>query len=123
MHVIKSCVDATHGLHPNMRSHTRQMVSLGSKGRGVVYSGSSKHIIHTKSSMETELVGASDALPQVLWAQSFIELQGYNIKYNNFNQDNHTTMLLDNNGRGSRSKLTRQINILYFFITDRIKKG
>ena len=32
-------------------------------------------------------------------------------------------MLLDNNGRVSSSKLTRHINIPYFFITDRIKKG
>ncbi len=30
-------------------------------------------------------------------------------------------MLLEKNGRGSSSKRTRHINILYFFVTDRIK--
>ena len=71
-----------------MRGHTGQMMSLGSKGLGAVYSGSSKQKINTKSSTETELVGASDALPQVLWKHYFIEHQVYNIKYNEFNQEN-----------------------------------
>ena len=31
-------------------------------------------------------------------------------------------ILLENNGRGSRSKSTKHINVHYFFITERIKK-
>ena len=58
-----------------------------------------------------------------LWTQYFIEHKGYNIKYNEFNQDNHSTILLENNGIVYSSKRTRHINIHYFFITDRIKKG
>ena len=86
MHVMKWWVDAAHILHPDMRGHTGQIMSLGSEGQGLVYSGSSKQKINTKISTETELVGASDALPQVLWIQYFIEHQGYNIKDNEFNQ-------------------------------------
>ena len=36
-------------------------------------------------------------------------------------QDNQSAILLDNNGKKSRSKRTRHINIRYYFITYRIK--
>ena len=38
-------------------------------------------------------------------------------------QDNQSAILLKNNGRSSSSRRTKNINIRYFFITDRIKKG
>ena len=79
--------------------------------------------INTKSSTESELLGTSDALPQVLWTWYFIEYQGYNIKDNELNQENQSIILLENNGKGSSSKFIRHINIRYLFITDRIKRG
>ena len=39
------------------------------------------------------------------------------------NQDNQSTMKLENNGNMSSGKRTRHINIRYFFITDNIKNG
>ena len=38
-------------------------------------------------------------------------------------QDNQSAILLENNGRASSSRRTKNLNIRYFFITDRIKKG
>ena len=38
-------------------------------------------------------------------------------------QDNQLAILLNNNGRASSSIWTKHLNIRYFFITDRIKKG
>ena len=38
-------------------------------------------------------------------------------------QDNKSAILLENNGRASSSKKTKNLNIRYFFITDRIKTG
>ena len=38
-------------------------------------------------------------------------------------QDNQSAILLENNGRASSSRRTKHLNISYFFITDRIKKG
>ena len=38
-------------------------------------------------------------------------------------QDNQSAILLEKNGRASSSKKTKHLNIRYFFITDRIKKG
>ena len=38
-------------------------------------------------------------------------------------QDNQSAILLENNGRASISRRTKHLNIRYFSITDRIKKG
>ena len=38
-------------------------------------------------------------------------------------QDNQSAILLKNNGRASSSRRIKHLNITYFFITDRIKKG
>ena len=38
-------------------------------------------------------------------------------------QDNKSSILLKTNGKASRGKRTKHINIRYFFITNRVKKG
>jgi hypothetical protein len=48
--------------------------------------------------------------------------QGYGVKDNVLFQDNKSSILLEKNGKASSSKLTKHINIRYFFITDRFKK-
>jgi hypothetical protein len=68
-----------------MKSHTGGVVSLG---RGVIMSKSSKQKLNTKSSMEAELVGASDYLPSTIWAKMFLKEQGYELRENTFYQDN-----------------------------------
>jgi hypothetical protein len=57
-------------------------------GRGAVMCKSSKQKLNTKSSTDAELVGASDYLPNTIWAKMFLELQGHKIKNNQFLQDN-----------------------------------
>ena len=49
--------------------------------------------------------------------------QGYDINSTVMYQDNQLTILLENNGRASRSRRTKHLNIRYFFLTERIKKG
>jgi len=49
--------------------------------------------------------------------------QGYPIPTTAIYQDNKSTILLAENSRSSSSKRTRHINVLYFFVTDKIKKG
>eukprot|EP00978_Attheya_sp_CCMP212_P014510 scaffold37028_cov57-Attheya_sp.AAC.1 len=105
--LIKWWVDASYAVHPDAKSHTGGTLSLG---KGSVYSASLKQKLNTKSSMVSELVGASDMLPQAIWT-----------RYLWRHRDNETCMLLENYGRASSSKRTRHINIQYFFITDRIK--
>ena len=61
--IIKWWIDASYGVHDNMRSHTGTTMSLG---RGSIYSRSVKQKLNTKSSTEADLVGASDDASQIL---------------------------------------------------------
>jgi hypothetical protein len=47
-----------------------------------------------------------------------MKAQGYDVKDNILFQDNKSSILLENNGKASSSKRTKQINIRYFFITE-----
>ena len=79
--------------------------------------------LNTKSSTESELVGADDVLPQMLWTNYFLDRQGYDIDENLMYQDNVSTMLLEKNGKKSSAKKTKHINIRYVFIKDRVAMG
>jgi hypothetical protein len=110
-------VDASYAVHRDMKSHTGGLVSFGT---GAVMSKSSKQKLNTKSSTESELVGASDYLPQPIWGKKFLEAQGYTLKENVFHQDNKSTIRFEKNGRKSCGPNSRHIDIRYFFIKDRI---
>jgi hypothetical protein len=117
--VVKLWVDASYGVHADMKSHTGATMSMG---KGSVYLASKAQRLNMKSSTEAELVGVDDVMAQVLWTRYFlVEAQGYEVRVNKVYQDNQSTMLLEKNGRGSSSKRTRHINVRYFFVTDRIK--
>jgi hypothetical protein len=51
-----------------------------------------------------------------------MKAQGYNVQDNILFKDNKSSILLEKNGKASISKRTKQINIRYFFITDRVSK-
>ena len=52
-----------------------------------------------------------------------MEAQNYKVIDNLLYQDNLSSILLEKNGKALSSKRTKHINIRYFFITDRVKKG
>lgn len=67
--------DASFATHSSdMRSHSGVYITLG---RGAIYCRSSKQKLVTKSSTEAELVGISDAIPQIIWFGHFLEAQGH----------------------------------------------
>ena len=103
-----------------MRGHTGGGLTLG-RGFPIVTSTNQK--LNTCSSTESELVGVDDMMPSILWSRYFLEAQGYEVNDNVIFQDNQSTMLLETNGKASSSKRTKQINVRYFFITDRISRG
>jgi hypothetical protein len=76
LNVIKWWVDASFATHDNCRGLTGATMSLG---KGSVISMSKKQKINTRSSTESELVGADDAIPQMMWTRYFLEGQGYNV--------------------------------------------
>jgi len=84
-------------------------------GRGALMCKSSKQKLNTKSSTEAEVVGASDYLPNTIWAKLFLAFQGYVLMENIFAQDNQSAMRLEKNGRALASQKSRHINIRYFF--------
>ena len=118
--VLKWWVDASFAVHPNMRGHSGGGFSMG---RGFPIVSSTKQKLNTRSSTETEVVGADDFMPAICWTRYFMEAQGYKVNDNILFQDNKSAMLLEKNGKKSSSKRTKHINIRYFFITDRIAKG
>jgi hypothetical protein len=82
-----------------------------------------KHKLNTHSSAETELASFDDDMPQNLWALYFTKHQGRFLRDNVAYQDNMSTMRMEVNGKILTGKVTKNINIRYFFCTDRIKKG
>jgi hypothetical protein len=127
---LKWSVDASFAVHKDMRSHTGAVLTLG---QGALMSMSLKQKINTKSSTEAELVGVDDAMNFVEWIQLFVEQQIKSINDDSIlkkigcdvviQQDNTSTIQLENNGQASSTKRTRHINIRYFYITSKIKSG
>ena len=111
--VVKWYVDASFGVHPDFRSHTGAVMTMG---KGAILSGSNKQRLNTRSSCEAELVGADDYATKILWTKLFMEEQGYEIRRNVLYQDNKSTILLLKNGKRSSGKRTRALNIRYFFL-------
>ena len=120
LHTIRWHVDASFAVHPDFKSHTGAVMTMGS---GAIQSSSCKQKLNTRSSCEAELVAADDMSTKILWTKLFMEAQGYNIRNNILFQDNKSTMLLLKNGKRSSGKRTRALNIRYFFLTDQIEKG
>ena len=120
LHIIKWWVDASFATHSDYRSHTGAVMSMG---KGAIMSMSRKQKLNTRSSTESELVGADDASTMILWTKLFMEAQGYNIEKNILYQDNKSAILLETNGRRSAGKRSRALNVRYYFLTDQINKG
>jgi len=117
--LVRWWVDASYGVHADMKSHTGITMSMG---KGSVYSASGTQKIVGCSSTEAELIGVHDAMPMIIWSSNFLKAQGFkadSVLY----QDNKSTILLANNGRASVGKRSRHINIRYFFVKDRIANG
>ena len=112
----RSWVDASYAVHPDFKSHTGGVISLG---RGGLVCKSSKQKLNTKSSTEAELVGASNYLPNIIWMSNFLKEQGYTIEENILEQDNESAIKLEKNGQTSAGPRSRHIDIRYFWIKDR----
>jgi hypothetical protein len=105
---IQTWVDVSYAVHSDMKSHTGGIISMG---RGAVASKSSKQKLNTKSSMEAELVGATDYVSNTIWSKMFLEAQGHQIMSNLFEQNNQSALRLEKNGHLSTGKQSRHINI------------
>jgi hypothetical protein len=114
---VLAYVDASYGVHHDMRSHTGTVVGIG---RGPIYCKSAKQRLNSKSSTEAELIGLSDSTGQVVWTRNFLLEQGYGVGAAKIYQDNLSTMALVKSGK-SNSERTRHIAIRFFFVADRVQ--
>ena len=55
--------------------------------------------------------------------QVILKKQGYESTKTVIYQDNRSTILLGKHGKMSSSKRTKHIDICYFYVTDKVKKG
>jgi hypothetical protein len=74
-----------------MRGHSGGGLSLGHRFPIMI---STKQKLNTRSSTETEIVGADDFMPAIWWTRYFMKAQGYGIKDNVLSQDNKSSILL-----------------------------
>ena len=74
--IIKWWVDTYDRIHMDCKGHSGYAMSLGN---GTLASLSKKQKLNMKNTTEMEMVGAGDALPQMLWGVYFTEAQGYYI--------------------------------------------
>jgi hypothetical protein len=107
--VLSWYVDASFAVHPDMRRHTEgAMVMI--MGRGFPLDKSTKHMLNTHSSTESEIVAVNDLIPQILWACLFMRAQGFMVRDNILYQDSKSAMVMAMNGQASSSKCTKHIN-------------
>jgi hypothetical protein len=117
LNVIKWWVDASFVTHDECRGHTGGTMYLG---KGSIAGVSKKQKINMPSSTESELVGAYDMLPRIMWTRYFLEDQRFDIDESILYQDNLSAMLLEKNGKQSSSKRAKHIKVRYFCIKDRV---
>jgi hypothetical protein len=119
--ILKWWVDASFAVQLNMRGHPGGGLSLGC---GFPIVNSIKRKLNTRISSNTEIVGADGFMPVICWNRYFMKAQGYNVQDNILFQDNKSSILLEKNGKASSGKRTKHanINIRYFFNTDRVIK-
>ena len=113
-------VDAVFAVHPDMKSHTGMVFTLG---KGAIISSSTKQKVNARSSTESELIASDDKLGKIISTKKFMEHQDFKVKVNLIYQDNTNTMKLQNNGKLSSGKRTRHFDIKLFYITDLISRN
>ena len=92
---------------------------------------SCKQKLVTKSLTEAELVGVDDIMIFIMWAQYLFQkqikdlpdkLELKDLENNNiFEQNNTSSIQLEQNRKLSTTKRTCHINIRYFYVTDKVK--
>ena len=112
-------IDAAFACHDDMRSRTGCVLFCCGIFIGA---WTSKQDLNTKSSTEAEIVGLTDECGWAVWAQNWLEDQGYPREAPVIYQDN--TSVVDILRRGPSAQLrTRHLGIRHHFAGDLMKRG
>ena len=116
---IKWCVDAAFAVHPDCKSHTGAMMTVG---KGGVTNMSCKQKLKTRSSTTAALAAADNSVVMTLWTKSFLEVQGHIVNKNVLLQDNESAVSLEENGERSSSQRARNLNMFHFSLPTKSKE-
>ena len=89
-------------------------------GGSTVYAWTSKQKMTAKSSCESEIIGLSDGISEVLGCREFMIYQGYNASPATIYEDNTSVIDLIQAGRPT-SHRSRHMKARYFFLKDYIE--
>lgn len=117
--IFETYVDASYTVHQDKRGHAGGLMTLG---LGVVQGKATIQKLNTKSSTESEVVGASDYIPWTVWSKRFLAEQGNILRRIIFYQDIQSVTKMESNGRKSRREKSRHTDIRYFCIKDIIRR-
>ena len=120
LNISKWCIDASHAVHPDVKSHTGGSMTLGC---GCICNMSRKQKLNTKSSAESKLAGVDDFVSPVLWTRCFLHAQGCNCDETVVCQDNTSAISLEKNVKLSGSKQTWCVNIRHHFCHRQNQEG
>ena len=73
--------------------------------------------------MKSEVVDVSKYLPYKIWMINFLKQQGYEINQNVLMQENKGAMKIEQNGKKPCTENSQNIDIIYFFVKDRVDKS
>lgn len=116
---IKVYIDASFAIHSDGRSRTGMVISMGGS---TIYAWTSKQKMATKSSCESEIVGLSDGVSEVLGCREFMIYQGYDVGPATIYEDNTSVIDLIEAGKPT-SHRSRHMKARYFFLKDYIEAG
>ena len=96
MEVLQAWVDVSYAIYKYMKGHTGCVMSAE---RGIVQGKATRQKLSIKSSNKSEVFGASDYIPWIVWTFLCVKEQGYVLKRNLFYQDNKSAMKLESKGK------------------------
>uniref|UniRef100_UPI0026F06B80 Ty1/Copia family ribonuclease HI n=1 Tax=Phenylobacterium aquaticum TaxID=1763816 RepID=UPI0026F06B80 len=115
---LEGYIDAAFGCHPDGKSHTGLVVTLAGC---TVLCMSSKQKLVTRDSTESELVGLSDKLMNVIQCHDFLVAQGVECGVPKIYQDNTSTITLVTKGGGKYR--TKYMRTRQAFVKERCDAG
>ena len=119
---LHGAADASFASEEGRKSRTGYLFWLGKRENGPLVTSSKKQTLVTTSTAEAELVALCAAGKQAVWIRAVLEEMG--IKQLGpcvIDQDNSACMTLAQ--RGHHGKLSRSIDISYFWISEQLEKG
>lgn len=118
LNTITAYIDASFGVHPDMKGHAGCVTLLGN---APIYVKASAGKLNTKSTTEEELCGVYEHTNTPIWSRNFLKEVGYGKQITTIKQDNKSTISLIREGR-AKALSTKHIDRRYFYVKNLIER-